>query len=374
MKSKILHIAECGVGVDRYLKLLLPLLRDSFDQYFICSKNYNPKEYTGIVKETYLVDMGRTIFSWRVLNTVKAIRKIILEVNPDIVYTHSSFGGALGRLACIGLKCKVVYNPHGWSFNIPYGIKPIVYAFLEKILAAITDQIIAISDFEKRNAIKKHVAKSEKISVIYSGIDLNEAERLSIDNSISRSILNIDRNAFLVGISARICETKAPDIFVESASIVKKCIPSAHFMFIGDGELRSGIEGLIRENGLEESFTITGWVDNPMPYIRLLDVGMLLSRWEGFGFALVEYMKLGVPVVATNVCAIPDLIKNEENGLLVPMDDAEAAAKAIIRLYDNSALRDQIIQNGLEIASCRFDSKRMGQEHIELFNALLMDK
>ena len=188
---------------------------------------------------------------------------------------------------------------------------------------------------------------------------------------MTREMLNIPMNAFLIGVSARLCETKAPEIFVEAASIIKKQIDNAYFIFIGDGELRSDVECLIRKKGLSDSFRITGWVNNPLAYIKLLNVGLLLSRWEGFGFALTEYMKLCVPIVATNVCAIPNLIKNEYNGLLVPMDDYIAVADAVVRIFRQPSIKDHLIGNGLQVVNTKFDIHRVANQHIELFEQLL---
>jgi glycosyltransferase involved in cell wall biosynthesis len=367
----VLHIAEAGKGVDRYLRYLLPLMKDNIQNFLLCSQKYDVRKYQGLVEEAIQMEMGRMMTPVHLYKTLRQIRKIIKEIAPDIVYCHSSFGGGLGRIAALGIKTKVVYNPHGWAFNIPYGIKPKVYKLLEKILACFTDRIIAISDFEKRNAIRNHVANNEKIEVIYSGIDLDETVKKSYDDNITRESLHIPNDAFVVGMTARICETKSPDVFVKAAKIIKNKIPNAYFIMIGDGEQRKDIETLITKVGIKDCTIITGWVDNPLPYVRLLDVGLLLSRWEGFGFALTEYMKLEKPIVATNVCAIPDLIKNGVNGLLVGMDDYKAVADSVVRLYHDSDLRKTLILNGKHEVNCKYDISRVAKQHIILFEKLL---
>ena len=115
---KILHIAECAGGVDRYLEMLLPRLADQYEQIFICSQNFDIAKYKYVVDDVVQIDMQQTFSPVKIFKMVKTIRKIIKMHIPDIVYCHSSFAGGLGRLACIGLNCKVVYNPHGWAFNI----------------------------------------------------------------------------------------------------------------------------------------------------------------------------------------------------------------------------------------------------------------
>lgn len=367
----VLHIAEAGEGVDRYLRHLIPLMNDNIRHYLLCSQKYDVRKYQGIVEKTIQMEMGRMMTPVHLYKTLTHIRKIIREIDPDIVYCHSSFGGGLGRIAAIGIDTKVVYNPHGWAFNIPYGIKPKIYRFLERLLTCFTDKIIAISDFEKQNAIKNRVANEEKIEVIYNGIDLNETVRKSFDNNITRNSLQIPNSAFVVGMTARICETKSPDVFVKAAKIIKDKVPNAYFMMIGDGELKEDIEKLISKVGIKDCTRITGWVDNPLPYVRLLDVGLLLSRWEGFGFALTEYMKLEKPIVATNVCAIPNLIKDGMNGLLVEMDDYNAVAESVIKIYRDSSLKKTLILNGIDEVNNKYDINRVAKQHIDLFERLL---
>ena len=116
---KILHIAECAGGVERYLQMLLPRLEArGMEQFFICSRNYDECRYRNVVDGVKQMDLTQSFSPLRVVRKVWAIRQQIKCVNPDVLYCHSSFAGGLGRLAAIGLPCKVVYNPHGWAFNI----------------------------------------------------------------------------------------------------------------------------------------------------------------------------------------------------------------------------------------------------------------
>ena len=116
---KILHVAECAGGVERYLQMLLPRLEEKgIKQFFICSRNYDVSIYQKMVDGVRQMDLIQSFSPLRVIQKVLAIRRQIKSVRPDILYCHSSFAGGLGRMAAIGLHCKVVYNPHGWAFNI----------------------------------------------------------------------------------------------------------------------------------------------------------------------------------------------------------------------------------------------------------------
>ncbi len=118
-KPSILHIAECAGGVERYLQMLMPRLeKRNFRQYFICSRNYDKRKYQDIIDGVEQIDMAQTFSPFQIISKVLSMRKIIKRLRPNVVYCHSSFAGGLGRMAAWGLPCKVVYNPHGWAFNM----------------------------------------------------------------------------------------------------------------------------------------------------------------------------------------------------------------------------------------------------------------
>lgn len=118
-KIKVMHIVECAGGVERYLQMLLPRLEEKgLWQYFICSLNYDQRKYLGAIDGVERMDLRQTFSPLQVIKKARSIRQRIKELRPDIVYCHSSFAGGLGRLACVGTGCKVVYNPHGWAFNM----------------------------------------------------------------------------------------------------------------------------------------------------------------------------------------------------------------------------------------------------------------
>ena len=156
------------------------------------------------------------------------------------------------------------------------------------------------------------------------------------------------------------------------AKLVKDKVPNAHFIIVGNGNLEAEIRRYAEENGFSDSLHITGWVDNPMSYVELFDVACLLSRWEGFGLALPEYMMAGKPIVASRVDAIPNIIRDGENGLLVEVDDANGASEAVMKIYRDEVLRDRFVEQGLEDVYNRFNARRVSKEHMELIDKMRM--
>ena len=120
---------------------------------------------------------------------------------------------------------------------------------------------------------------------------------------------------------------------------MKDEVPNAHFIIVGNGNQEDEIRKYAEDNDFSNSLHITGWVDNPMSYVELFDVACLLSRWEGFGLALPEYMMAGKPIVASRVDAIPNIIRNGENGLLVEVDDDIGTSKAVLRILASIIMR-----------------------------------
>lgn len=318
-------MAQAAGGVDRYIRMLLKYLdKEKFENILVCSQDFNREDYDGLVDSFEQIEMNRAI-GVSDLNSIKEVRRLIKKYNPDIVYAHSSKAGAIARVADIGLKNHCVYNPHGWAFNMRCSDKKrAMYTAIEKMAAPFCEKIICISDAEKQSALEKKICREDKLQVIFNGVDI-EAYESGEHGTVKRSSLGIPEDAYVVGMVGRISPQKAPDVFVKMAKLVKDEIPNAHFVIVGSGNQEAEIRKYAEENKFADSLHITGWVDDPMSYVELFDVACLLSRWEGFGLALPEYMMAGKPIVASRVDAIPNIIRNGENGLLVEVDDATGA-------------------------------------------------
>lgn len=373
-RIRILHVAQSAGGVDRYIRMLLKYLdREMFENILVCSEDFKAKDYEGLVIAFETIHMQREI-SGSDLKAVTAVRKLIRKYKPAIVYAHSSKAGAIARLADIGLNNHCIYNPHGWAFNMKTSEeKRKFYILIEKMAALFCEKIICISDAEKQSALDKKICKKDKLQIIFNGIDI-EAYESDKRREVRRADLGIPNDAFVVGMVGRISQQKAPDIFARAAKKVKQDIPKAYFIIVGNGEMEKEIREYAEENGFSDSLHITGWVQNPMSYVELFDVACLLSRWEGFGLALPEYMLAGKPIVASTADAIPSIIKDGWNGLLVGVDDVESVYKAVIRIHNDVKLRMKIVNHGLEDVRKRFDAKRVADEHMSLMSAIKLEE
>lgn len=366
---KVVHIAQSAGGVERYLEILLKNLnKEKFKNILIVSQDYNTSKFKDICSEIFIIKMCRELRVHQDLNALFQIRKIIKHIEPNIVYSHSSKAGVLGRLADIGINNVNIYNAHGWSFNMRCSAyKKFIYKNIERLMAKFCDHIIAISKYEKESAINMKICKRDKISMIYNGVE----ELSHKKNTISRKILEIPKDSYVIGFVGRFSEQKAPDIFIKAAYLIKKKIPNSYFLMIGCGDEKNSILDFISTHHMSDYIKIIEWVDNPCDYMMVMDLGMLLSRWEGFGLVIIEYMLAKVPVIATNVDAIPDIIIHEWNGIIVPVDLSEKVADQAYRLYKNPKFADYLISNAYGYVRKRFMASRFVKEHEELFESLI---
>ncbi|MFQ7000886.1 MAG: glycosyltransferase family 4 protein [Clostridium sp.] len=373
MKKRIMYIAQSPCGVEKYLQMFFKYIdKKKYESILIAPLEYSKEVYVQMVDNFEQVNMVRNIKFKEDLNAIVKIRKLIKKYNPDIIYLHSSKAGALGRIANIGLKKKVIYNPHGWSFNMKVSkLKKRIYIIIEKILAPFCDKIIAISEAEKESALSKKICSKDKICVIFNGIDVEEYDKKKQFYVHNKENLNIPKEKFIIGMVGRITKQKASDTFIKVAYEVKKKINNAYFIIVGDGEDRKELIKLINKLKLTNDVLITGWIEDPYKYIETFDIAMLLSRWEGFGLAIAEYMIAEKPIIATNVDAIPNLIDNQENGILVDIDAIDETVDNIINLYEDKVLKDKLVKNAKYRVRKQFDVKRVIQEHEKLIEEII---
>lgn len=376
-KIKVLHITQAVIGGTlEYIKLFFKYIdSEKYDVRLICP-SYGPmkSEIEKMGFKVYPVEMKREIDVIDDYRSYCKIKKLINDIKPDIVHCHSSKAGVLGRIAAYKNKVKCIYNAHGWSFSMDISDKKKkIYAIVEKICSKHCDMIINISDFEEKLAFNYKIAPKEKMITIYNGIDITKYENKFNKLSIIKE-LEIPQDSYVIGMVGRLTKQKSPETFVKIAELLSKKINNSYFVLVGDGELRSEIENLINSKKLSDRVKVTGWTNEVNKYVSIFDVGVLTSKWEGFGLVLAEYMAAKKPVVAFNSGGIVDVVKDKYNGLLFNYGDINNFCDAIIRLKNNSELRKELVHNGYKLVNERFNIERVVKEHEELYLNLLRNK
>ncbi len=373
-RISILHVVQsAGYGVTVYVESLIKNLpKNQFQQALLASEYYDNDYYKSLVDRLTTIKMDRNI-TVNDFKTILRCRKIVLKEKPDILYCHSAKAGIYGRIAAIGTGIKVVYNPHGWAFNMHCNkLKRLFYMIIEIIFSFFTDKIIAISNFEKEST--PGLIPRKKIVSVLNGIDIDRDIMLLQNSEITRAVLGIDENDFVIGLIARISRQKGQDLLVRAAKDIIRHIPNCIFLLVGGKSDDIPIEKIIEENELKKYFIITGEVNNAIQYANLFDIAVLTSRWEGFGLVLPEYMLAKCPIVAFDVDAVSEIVKNGCQGILVDAENIRQLSEAIIKLYKNKNLRNLMGENGYLKAINEFNIKRVCKEHELLFKSLCPNK
>lgn len=289
---------------------------------------------------------------------------------PDLVHTHSSKAGVLGRLAAALAGVPViVHSVHGWGFH-PFQPEAERRAFVltERLAAAATTHWIAVSHANRDDGVAHRILEPERCSVIRSGIRLAPFEAAAGSRAL-RAELEVPEGAPLVGMVACLKPQKAPVDFVEVAAAVCRERPDAHFVLAGDGVLRGEVEAAVERHGLGSRFQLLGWRRDPELVIGGLDLMVLTSRHEGLPRVLPEAMAAGRPIVATAVDGSPEAVADGVNGRLHRVGDVAGMARSVAEILGNPELAAAFGRAGRERAS-EWDIDRMVREQEALYHEL----
>jgi glycosyltransferase involved in cell wall biosynthesis len=271
----------------------------------------------------------------------------------------------------------IVHVFHGHVFHSYFGrLKTRAFIAIERALARISDRVITISPAQHRDITEIYgIARPDKTAVIPLGLKLQPLAQVreTYAGQLHRS-LGIPQGAPLVGFVGRLSQVKDPVLFLEAARLVAQQIPEARFVLVGDGELRPALERQATALALTDQVVFTGWQEDMLPIYADLDVMALTSLNEGTPITVIEALAAGVPVVATAVGGVPDVVTDHQTGLLAPSGDAQAVAEAIATLLRNPAYARDLAAVGQQDVLERFDLGRLAQDMEALYLALLAEK
>jgi glycosyltransferase involved in cell wall biosynthesis len=341
-------------------------------------------EQKGLAPPTVLPTLGRSLNPLRDLQTVLKLVSILRRQRPHIVETHTAKAGVVGRVAAVLAGVPVLLHVfHGHVFYGYFGaLQTRLFIGIERFLARWTDRIIAISPAQRHDIAHVYrVAPPAKVIVVPLGLDLRPfAAAEPADGNAGRAALGIPqrtdfgRRAPLVGYVGRLTAVKNPALFVSTAQRVLQSLPDVHFVLVGDGELRTEVERQIVALGLSDRVTLAGWCREMPPIYAAIDVLVLPSLNEGTSVTAIEAMAAAVPVVATAVGGMPDLVTDGQTGLLAPSGDAQALANRVIELLRDPKRARSMALAGRTDVLARFGVERLIYDMESLYTTLLVDK
>lgn len=314
-------------------------------------------------------ELVRAVHPWKDLIALIKLVRFFRRNAPDLVHTHSSKAGLLGRLAArlAGVR-RLVHTPHGHVF---YGyFNPItnwVFLRLERCLGKVTDRLITLTERGKEEHVSYRILAAERIVPIHSGILL---ERFREDVQAAPELGRLGPGPF-IGMVARLVPIKGHRHLLEAAPEVLKGFPTARFLLVGDGPLRQALEARCRSLNISHAVIFLGEKEDVRPLLKGMTLVVLTSLNEGMGRVLLEAQAMGKPVIGTRVGGIPDIIREGETGLIVPPKDPKALAHAILSLLKDPQKCQSMGEAAQRWASQKFGVEAMVSKIARLYEELL---
>ena len=305
------------------------------------------------------------------LRALAELRRIMIQGEYDIVHTHSSVAGVIGRLAARAAGIRtVVHHVHGWGLHedMSLGMR-MLYVTLESLCARCTTQIVVVSRPDIDKGLAHRIGKKDKYRLIYNGIALEKFQQ-PVDDRQVRLELGADPDCKLVGMIGRLDAQKNPFDLIRAAAIVTESYPRVQFLIVGDGLLRPECERLIGELGLEGKVLLLGFRSDVARIMPVLTITAMSSLWEGLPLAFLEAMSAGKPIVANDVDGARDVVISGATGFLVTKHRPREMAERIVCLLNNEALCSQMGRAARE-RSEYFSVERMVRQVECLYKELL---
>jgi len=305
------------------------------------------------------------IFDCRVavdLKTILSIRNFIKEKNITIVQTHGDIANIYVLLATLFKKIPLIATCHPW---IKTSAKIKIYTIIDKLLLNRFNKIIAISAEVKREILDMGIP-SEKVLLIDNGIDIGRFEK-RFDREKTRRQFGIPAQGKVICTVGRLSLEKGHATLIEAASKVIKNYPLAYFVIAGDGVLKNDLINESKKLGIGDHFIFTGMVDDIPALLSVSDIFVLPSLTEGLPMALLEAMAAKIPVIASRVGSIPEILTHNESGLLVPPANSQELEKSILALLNNRQKAGEMAENGYRTIVNRYSSKIMARKYLDIY-------
>ena len=344
--------------------------------------------------------LQREIGPFRDLTSYFKLKKLLADLGPDIVHTHSAKAGILGRWAAAAVRnkadqacCRVVENVrsaqgpppgqlrivhtiHGLAFH-QYQSRVLnrFYIAVERNAAKSTDAFISVADAMTKQALAAEIGRQEQYTRVFSGIEtelfLRPRSREEID--ATRAELDLPSDAIVITTVARLAELKGHDAIIAAAHELVQRHDNTYWLFVGDGHLSGQVNRQIEAAGLDQRIRLTGLVppERVADLLHASDILVHCSLREGLARALPQAMLCGKPVVCYDLDGAPEVVIDDKTGYLVPPDDIDALVEAQEKLIADQDLRRRLGQTGKDFCSKEFVSQLMVDRVERVYQSLL---
>ena len=373
-KIKIGYLVTKGVwgGAQKYVyTLAVSLPKDKYDVFVICGEGNILKEK---LKEkniqTYsILDLKRDISAMADMGSFLTILKIIWRERPDVLHLNSpkaaGIGAVVGRILFVP---KIIQTVHGWTFNEERGIfGKILISFFSWITVILCHKTIVLASGEKKQALRMPFVDNKKIVLIKNGIEpIKYVEtpivREALMSRIGKTSLE---NVLWLGTVAELHKNKGLEYAMRAVAEIKT--PFVYFI-LGEGEERKNLENLIRQNNLTDKVFLVGFIENSSLYLKAFDIFLLTSTKEGLPYTILEAGLAGLPVIASSVGGIPDIIDDGQNGILTRPGRPSEITRALEYFISKPKERKKIGEKLRKKIEKEFSLEQMIKKTIKMYS------
>ena len=319
----------------------------------------------------------RSIHPWRDWKTYRQLVRLLRQIQPDLLHTHSSKAGIIGRVAAAKLNLPCVHTVHGASFHVGQSAMAYkLYQWMERRAAPATDKFITVCDAMTEQYVQARIAPREKFATVYSGFDVEPFLHPSRSPHLVRAELGLKPEHVVIGKVARLFPLKGHAFLVRAAKAVIERCPNVRFLLVGDGILRAQFEGELTASGIRDRFVFAGLVPpTQVPeLINAMDIVAHTSVWEGLARVLPQGLIAGKPVVSYDIDGAREVVIPDQTGFLLPRETIDELSAALITLANDPELRHRLGAAGRDRFTEQFRHETMTRQIRDVYAEVLRNR
>lgn len=274
------------------------------------------------------------------ISLIWKIAKILIEENPEVLHTSLFYANYFGRIAALFRRPPLIITEE----HSMYTEKRLYHIAIDKLLSIFTNRIIVCSNSVLDFTAKQEGIRKDKFYLIHNAVD-TERFNVAMDKDALRAEYGYYKDQFIVGVVGSLIPKKALDSVIKAISELDKHIPGLKLLIIGEGESRNKLLDLTVTYEIKDNVDFLGARGDVPQLMKVMDIFVLSSLQEGFPITLIEAMYIGIPVIASNISGIPEVVLDGKNGFLVLPGDSDSIKERILNLYKDPTLRRQLGQN-----------------------------
>jgi glycosyltransferase involved in cell wall biosynthesis len=294
---------------------------------------------------------------------VKQIASFLKKTKPDIVACHSSKAGLLGRIAAKIVGIPTVFTAHGWAFSegVPR-FKRQIYILIEKMAALLAQKIITVSEYDYNLAKKYDVGKTTQLVCVHNGV--HDAQEMIPVRHTGKEVH--------ICMVARFEHQKDHFLLMRTLSSIRELPWTVDF--IGDGPLQHEMEEKSEQLGIADRVTFWGYQSDVAFYLNKAHIFTLISNWEGFPCSILEAMRAGLPIIASDVGGVSESIQDGKNGFLIPRGDVTLLRNRLQLLINDPVLRKKMGTNSRKKYMQSFTFEKMAEKTLAVYHEAIQSR